>query len=131
MGIIDKVMFWKHDDDLDFDKIADKEMDGSFDTPDPTTDLNSQQKDGLGLNEKSMFNDTADPLAQPATTLQQPMTQTPMAPSVQPTNNGDISQHLALINSKLDTVKVILNNLDQRMANLEKNSGVEKKERLW
>ena len=141
MGIVDKLMFWKKDDDLDFDKIADQEISkgDSLGTSDPTLDLDQQQKDSLGLNEKSMFEDTTpaitDPLAQPTPNLtpQQPLTSQPPAQTTMTTAAGDaeVTQHLALINSKLDTVKVILNTLDQRLANLEKSSGLEKKEKLW
>ena len=127
MGIVDKLMFWKKDDELDFDKIADQEINrgDNLGTPDPTMDLDQQQKDSLGLNEKTLFEDTIPP----TDTLTRPTTLT--AQTATATENVEVTQHLELINSKLDTVKVILNSLDQRLANLEKNSGVEKKERLW
>ncbi len=40
-------------------------------------------------------------------------------------------RELELINSKLDTLKAILQSFEQRLANLERAAGVEKRERLW
>lgn len=41
------------------------------------------------------------------------------------------SRDFELLNSKLDTLKAILNNIEQRLANLEQAAGIEKKNRLW
>jgi len=46
------------------------------------------------------------------------------------TSAGTPQRDLELINSKLDTLKAILNSLDQRMANLEEAAGLEKKKRM-
>jgi hypothetical protein len=48
-------------------------------------------------------------------------------------NTGGSSKDIELINSKLDTLKAILTSMDQRLSNLERNSGNEQqqKQRLW
>ena len=48
-----------------------------------------------------------------------------LAPTMPKAETGQ--RDLELINSKLDTLKAILGSMDQRIANLEKAAGVEKK----
>jgi len=129
MGIFNKLKFWKKDDDFDFDDLAQKEI-GS-DLP-PQDDLglgaeNEQRR--LGLDEKSPFPET--PTEQPSFETQQPsMERQPRQQQPQLTTGN---RDLELISSKLDTIKALLNSMDQRVANLEKAAGIEKKqqERLW
>ena len=112
-------MFWKKDDEFDFDKMADKGM---------------AQPDDLGLNkptgleEKSAF-DTPE-LQQPQTP---PLTPPPSTPSVEPTAPARQLNDIDLVNSKLDTIKAILTSLDQRLANIERVSGQQQqeKQKLW
>ncbi|MBU0470598.1 MAG: hypothetical protein KKA62_04480 [Nanoarchaeota archaeon] len=128
MGILDKLMFWKHDDEFDFDKTAlsheaiDYHKDAEF------------PKDHLGLEEKSPFPEE-HPEEHPSPDY--------FKSSAERNNRGTASfqrpappppssnRELELINSKLDTLKAMLINIDQRLSNLEKAAGVEKKERLW
>lgn len=122
MGILKKLMFWKTDDE--FDDMGDSP--GM--SPDP---LNPDQP-----LEKSPFDQpAADPLdTAPAMPPAQPaMPQQPTAPmsTGQPQAVTARNPDLELISTKLDTIKVMLNSIDQRIANLEKISGTGQKEKLW
>lgn len=148
MGILDKVMFWKKDDDFDFDKIAN---DAARQTPGNLNPLDSDiPTDPLG---------TGDSLGKPSFPETQIPPQTSQQPTRQPTDIGGqappppsaMEQHremmqqptqasynisprdIELLSSKLDTIKAILVSLDQRTSNLEKVAGVEKtpEKRLW
>ncbi len=56
----------------------------------------------------------------------------PLSPSMPSQPSGAItSRDVELINSKLDTLKAILNSMDQRIAHLEKAAGVEQKKMPW
>jgi hypothetical protein len=117
MGILDKVKFWKKDDDFemdDFDKMA--------------TDSASSgvPKDDLGLG-PSVLDKPA-----PATTQQDPLAPAALSPEPPKTTNSDspdiMNRELELISSKLDTIKFLLQSLDQRVAHIEKIAGVEEEE---
>jgi hypothetical protein len=148
MSLLNKLMFWKKEDDFDFDKLADHEM-GKADTGLHSDELGLGQQD-LGLDNQAAFPDQTgiDPAnvgstapgtanipgmgSQPAGSLSQ--AQQPTVSSPLSATPGSNSRELELISSKLDTIKAILNSLDRRMANLEKLSlgGAEKKEeKLW
>ena len=115
MGIFSKLKFWKHDDDnLDFDSQVNQHLEQSGLPP----------QENLGLAEKSPFD---EPNNQPEPIIEQK----PYSPPAPPTT-GQNDHQIELISSKLDTIKAILNSLDQRVANLEQAAGVQKKrERLW
>jgi len=126
MGLLNKLMFWKkEDDDFDFDKITSQELEKSG-LP-PADNLGLEQKP-LGLEEKSPFEDQPNP----TTSSQFPSPPQTSTSSLTGNEYTDKREH-ELISSKLDTIKALLTSLDQRMANLEKSVGVqeEKKERLW
>ena len=123
MGLFSKLKFWHKEDDLDFDSLADKEM-GKMPPSDFGTDHASS-----GTDEKSFF--PPEPEAEP---LSSPRFQSSPSRSSQPsfTSSQSANRDLELINSKLDTLKAILNSMDQRIAHLEQTSGVDKKpQRLW
>jgi hypothetical protein len=127
MSFLNKIMFWKKEDDFDFDNKFD---DLTKDHMDPSNDfmkqsLDDNQKQNLGLEEQSPFDElqqqqhqkSAFSASQPTQPLQQP------AP-------GGKEREMELINSKLDTIKALLSSLDQRIANIEKSNGG-RKEKLW
>ena len=120
MSLLDKLKFWKKEDefDFDFDKKVDHEMGKTG-----TQDL------GLGHpGEKSFFDEHAaetKPFGP-----EEPSAFQAARASTSTGSRG--SRDLELINSKLDTIKAILNSLDQRMASLERSSaGGKKEEKLW
>lgn len=118
MGIFDKLMFWKKsDEDFRFDSALDKEM-GKSSLPE-SFDL--EQKQRLGLDEPSAFGES------PASAPSAFSSAAPQPPAQFGGRNTDIE----LLNSKLDTIKAILNSLDQRMANLERNLGQKQPPKLW
>ncbi|NQV91806.1 hypothetical protein HQ489_05010 [Candidatus Woesearchaeota archaeon] len=140
MGVLNKMMFWKKDDDLDFDSALDKEMDPSSLPPSDNLGLD---KDPMGLEEKSPFDYPAQPTAtnpyvprqQASPYGQQPQQafsapgqslQRPAFQQMPPQNN-----ELDLISSKLDTIKAQLSSIEQRLVNLERAAGVEQQKRLW
>ena len=132
MGILNKIMFWKHDDDLDFDNLANQELDMGGQDP---------------LADKTITPDLAmpgssDPLSSPA--FESPAAGLSPTPSPAPTpapspytpqpTGGSSDQEFQLINSKLDTLKAILTSMEQRITNIERIAGAEQqqqKQRLW
>lgn len=152
MGILNKLMFWKREDEFGFDDLANKEMEKSGL---PQDDPGTENKDSLGLNEKSPFDDTttpslsgSDPLNPAGTSnnplpphLQEGAHSPPMQDNMpmgnqqgpQPAPGISNKRELELISSKLDTIKALMNSMDQRIANLEKAAGVQQqqKENLW
>ena len=125
MGILNKLLFWRHDDELDFDRLANEQLKTGI------------KDDPFGLNqpdieEGSLF---VEELGRPTTARGSPYKQTTFqqqAPAFsQPTEN--ITKDLELISSKLDTIKAMLSSLDQRTANLERAAGVQQqqRQRLW
>ena len=132
MGALNKLMFWKKDDDFDFDSALDKEMAPSGLPP----------TDNLGLDEKSPFDHPAQPTAttpymspQQATNPydQQQVFPTPGQSLQRPTfqQSPQKNNDLDLISSKLDTIKAQLSSIEQRLVNLERAAGVEQQKRLW
>ena len=135
MGFLNKIMFWKRDDEFNFDDIANKEMS----TPGMDTQGMPAQDDlGLdhkpaGLDEKSPFDDFShssanrQPSAFPG--MDEPAPPRSVPPAVSMGGNRD----LELISSKLDTLKAMLASMEQRIANIEKSTGAEpkKEQRLW
>lgn len=122
MSLLGKLKFWHKEDDLDFDSLADKEM-GKMPTDFGTDHASS------GTEEKSFFpqEPEAEPLSSPSF---QPSPSRSSSSSF--TSPQSANRDLELINSKLDTLKAILNSMDQRLAHVEQTSGVEKKnQRLW
>lgn len=130
MGILNKILFWRKDDEFDFDKMAEQESQG---------DIFKDQDLGLdhkpaGLDEKSPFEEMDDEPAQESPPhLQQPRSSFASRQPQETTTSGMSSnRELELISSKLDTVKALLTSMDQRISNLERAAGVvERKEKLW
>jgi hypothetical protein len=134
MGIFSKLAFWKKEDDFNFDDIANKDM---------GKDL--FKGDDLGLKEQPLTQEK-DPFAMPTETekpsFSPPAEQTSGIQQLQEQNQqtmqsqkqattGISARDVDLLSSKLDTIKALLNSMDQRIANLERASGVQRKERLW
>lgn len=140
MGVLDKVMFWKKNDDFDFDKLTDTKFDDS-----------KPLQDGLSSDQSSSDpfgtqNNQTDPISSLSQQQTPPTQQSSFQQNNQFQNNQQPQQHnpdfnyqlpnreLELISSKLDTIKAILMSLDQRTSNLEKVAGVDKKKEehnLW
>jgi len=127
-------MFWKKEDDFDFDRMTQQEMGKSSGFGQDPLSQNSGFSD-----EKSPF--ASDPLGGSLGGKSQ-FDQAPVSRPDQPAsmeswkqqyNTGGSSKDIELINSKLDTLKAILTSMDQRLSNLERNSGNEQqqKQRLW
>jgi len=119
-------MFWKKDDDFDFDHLADKELGGH----------NTSLQEDLGLEEKSLFPE--EPSFEPQSIPRSPLEQAQFAPLTQAKpsfrespQQQFSSRDLELISSKLDTIKAMLSSLEQRMTQVEKAVGAEQKSRLW
>lgn len=123
MSFLDKLKFWKKEDefDFDFDKKIDHEMGKT-----------GAQDLGLGHpGEKSFFDEHAETKPFGSEEPSSGLSAFQAARASTSASSGG-SRDLELINSKLDTIKAILNSLDQRMAGLERSSGSGKKEeKLW
>jgi hypothetical protein len=114
MGILKKLMFWRRDDEMDFDKFADKEL----------------STDHLGINQPAGMEEKSPFAREPSQPLPPHLQEAP-AGVQQSTAPRTQNRDLELISSKLDTLKAILTSMDQRISNLERVAGVEKKDRLW
>jgi len=138
MGFLDKIKFWKKDDDFDteFDNKLDQHIEKSDDLF-KGDDLGLDQKPP-GLGEKSPF-DQPSTEAMPTETQPDLLAGTPPEQPAAfqaqqqmqaPSDTG--KRDLELLSSKLDTIKAILNSMDQRIANIERSAGtVKKEEKLW
>jgi hypothetical protein len=134
MGFLGKLAFWKKEDDFNFDDIASKDMGSDM-----------FKGDNLGLKEQPLTQEK-DPFAMPTETeqpsftppeestsgIQQLREQTQQTMQTQQKATTGISaRDVDLLSSKLDTIKALLNSMDQRIANLERTSGNQRKEKLW
>lgn len=131
MGILDKFKFWKKEDDLDFDHLVDKSMQEGA----PKEDL-------LGTKgfpeEKPTFSEEEAPgttgkFALPPHLEEPGMSASKTAgyPQFSTSTGTGRNPDLELLNSKLDTIKAMLNSLEQRLTNIEKATGAEQRQRLW
>ena len=127
MGVLDKLMFWKKDDEFDFDNVAKKEMQNAGI---PHDDLNIETKSPW--EEKSVF-DAQDhpPITAPPLGQKFPPQPSPYQQQNVPASAGN--HDLDLINSKLDTLRAMLQSIEQRLVGLERTGGTEEKsrQRLW
>ena len=113
MGFFGKI-FGKKEDDLD------QELGGMENPGD------SLHQDGLDLEEKPVVPGISQPPQDFGS--QSPLSEHPAAPAMA---RPQISvRDIDLLNSKLDTLKAILNSMDQRIANLEKAAGVEQQKKM-
>ena len=119
MGFLGR-LFGKKDDDFNFDQPGPNPIDTS--------------QDPLGMVEQPVLPDTPEPSGLPPH-LDEPQLNSPAPKTTdQPgtiNQPGTSQRDLELISSKLDTLKAILNSMDQRIANLEKAAGVEQKKMPW
>jgi len=118
MGIFDK-LFHRKKDEFGFDELAQQEID-RYKTP--VQDILGQPS--FDAEEQSPFSGTLPK----ETTAFSPSAGFSLTPPGVP---SDSKRDLELLNSKLDTIKAMLTSVDQRLANLERAAGAEKKERLW
>ncbi len=140
MGALNKLMFWKKDDDFDFDSALNKEMAPSGLPPTDNLGLDSNP---TGLEEKPSFDHPAQPTAtnpfqqqaaSPYAAPQQPQQAfpTPGHPLQRPAfQQQPPQQNNDLISSKLDTIKAQLSSIEQRLVNLERAAGVQQQKKLW
>ncbi|MBI4983643.1 hypothetical protein HZC32_03290 [Candidatus Woesearchaeota archaeon] len=124
MGLFNKLAFWKRDDHR-IEEIADREIMGKSDF---LQDLTPESD--VGMNEPPFSEATGSESFSGRTSTKSispfPATTTP------PTFSTDRDRELELINSKLDTLKVMLNSIEQRISNLERNATEPKQPtRLW
>jgi len=126
MGILNKILFWRHDDEMDFDALADSQLKTGI------------KDDPLGLDQPDFEERSPYPNPEPSRPIMargSPYKQTAFQqqPGTFAQPNDNIQRDLELISSKLDTIKAMLTSLDQRTANLERAAGVQqqRRERLW
>ncbi len=123
MSFLNKVQFWKKEDEFDFDKMVDQQI------HEPNPEPLGFGEDHMG-EEKSPFSSSPGFSPSPlATNPSRPMANMPSSQAPPPPQMSGSNRDLELINSKLDTIKALLASLDQRLATME-NPG-EKKQKLW
>ena len=112
MSLLNKLAFWKKEDEFDFDKEFATE---ASDSKTPAKDLFSEPQEPA---QESAFSSHA---------------MTGLAPaSFQQRQSSDArTVDNELINSKLDTIKAQISAIEQRLVNIERLLGSEQKQRLW
>ena len=124
--MFEKLKFWKKDD-IDFDVLAQQSMKEPMGNPD------------FGAHDPLFPEENISSPSLPSSTQSMPISSggynprssSPSYPQrqIEPISGN---QDLELINSKLDTIRAMLNNLDQRLANIERSSFPQQsKQRLW
>jgi hypothetical protein len=131
MGILNKLMFWKKEPEYDFEAMANKEM-SRKDKSQQSEEERMFKPDNLGLNRKMPGTEERSPFED---LDRQSMRRGP-EPTLPSSGYGTYQQQgsgrdIELINSKLDTIKAVLVNVEQRMANLEREISGERKNKLW
>ncbi len=130
MGFLDKVKFWKREDDFDFDKIAQREL-KSGDLAETPDILNTPPP---GFEEKSVFDELSETAPSRFAATPQPRSPSPRESFSSQGVTGP-NRDLELINSKLDTIKALLASLEQRLASIERATGSQpapkQQQRLW
>jgi len=123
--MFDKLKFWKKDE-IDFDALAQQSM------QDPI-------KSDFGMHDPLFPEETLSSPSLPSSTQSMPASgggynPRGSAPTYPQRQTEPISgnRDIELINSKLDTLRAMLNNIDQRLANIERSSSPQQpKQRLW
>ncbi|PIN73631.1 hypothetical protein COV20_05400 [Candidatus Woesearchaeota archaeon CG10_big_fil_rev_8_21_14_0_10_45_16] len=121
MGFFSKLGFGKKEDEFDFDKAASRELGRN----------SGLEMPHLGQDDPALSTQFPLPQQQPLFGQTSSFSQPPSPQSFQQQQSYGKSPDLELINSKLDTLKAMLASLDQRLAQMERTSHSEKKERLW
>ncbi len=157
MGLLDKLMFWKKEDEFGLDNFGAKDFNKDFNVGGLTDDpLKSSSPSSFG-SEKSPFGSDQDIGSSPqlgntpfpTTTQNLPGTRSTgnsgsnfnsspsqnqpwQSQSPQPFQSPASAKDLELINSKLDTLRAMLQSIDQRLNDIERTSASDKqKQRLW
>ena len=115
MGFFSKLTFWKHEEE----KLPDLP---GFGGSEASTDLTSPGRDTTGLGEPRMPETPPQPFGQEQTNYPNvtPPPGTPPPQSFQAPQQEDIaSKNMEIISSKLDFLKASLENINQRLTNLE------------
>ncbi len=112
MGFFDKVMFWKRG----------HEAAGDFGIPpipqQPSRGIGSMPSDELGLDlpQQPIQSQPMQPLSQPS--YQQPYQ--PRMDSLQTYQSYASGKEIEIVSAKLDAIRAALDNISQRLANLER-----------
>lgn len=150
MGLLDKLMFWKKEDEFGLDNLGTKDFNKDFNVGGLSNDpLNPSSPSSFGA-EKSPFGDdqsigSSPQLGNtpfPTTSQNMPGTRStgsnfnqsaqPWQSSPSPSFPQTPGKDLELINSKLDTLKAMLQSIDQRLNEIERTTTPDKqKQRLW
>ena len=137
MGVLDKLMFWKKEEEFSFDDLAEKEMGHKDLLGQDSLGLgNSPQEPGFAEAELGWVPNAPAPSptrfsASGSSPLYSRQSSSGMGASGYPANYPARERELELIDSKLETIKALLASLDQRIANLEKSAGVDRRQKLW
>ncbi len=127
-------MFWKKDDEFDFDKLADEAM--KRETAQQPLGF---EHDPLGDSNRPLFPEEPAQTAfsQPGHPGSPPLNASrpsvsSFGPSFQQSASAQTSEReIELLNSKLDTIKAMLNSIDQRLSHIEQTSGSQQRQKLW
>jgi hypothetical protein len=132
MGLIDKMKFWKKEPDFDLDSSLD--LGSNPMSPDPMGGSQSSFDSSLGMDPNTGFGQAQEQMNNtinsnpiptqnnnPMGMQEQPRIITPQA---QETQSGlrqeSTDKNLELISMKLDNLKIAIENINQRLMNIEK-----------
>ncbi len=145
--MFDKLKFWKKEDEFDLDSVANKDFSKEFGpTPGLPGDTQGTDQKPFGMEEKSPFGEDFTKPSQTSFTTPDVgfpgaarsggganINQQPQPNSWQ--NSQPLSlqnREVELLNSKLDTLKAMLQSIDQRLNEMERtNMSDKQKQRLW
>ncbi len=119
MGILDKLAFWKKEDDFNFDQSMSQEMSQPSAFP---PEFNSQESP---FPAEPDLNSSPTPTSSQASPQQYAQASRsslyPGSSVPTPVMSSSGSRDLDLINSKLDTIRAMLASIEQRLDRLDRN----------
>lgn len=134
MGFLGKLAFWKKEDDFGFDHLVNQDMaHPGTDTSNPFgTNLGQETHSDPLLTEPTSSFPGAESPASVFPAQRSPIyPQQPTTPASSPLTAAQPSgRDVELLNTKLENIRLMLNSIDQRLANLEKG-GQKPPARLW
>lgn len=120
MGVIDKLKFWKHEPHLDLDSGVDLGTE-SFSQPNLGLGQPTQQNPGM-VDPMAQYPTHQPGFGSSAPSFANPSFEQPRIIEQQPQNlkQDSYDKNLEIVSMKLDNLKVAIENMNQRLINIER-----------
>jgi len=121
MGVMDKLMFWKREPKLELDPSLDLGPDPAQ-APDPLAGMGTDpmSSPNLGLGPSPIAQPSSPPSFQQPMPVEQPRIIHDPLQTPQQIQTDSNDKNLEIISMKLDNLKVAMENVSQRLANIER-----------